>query len=117
MSGWVIEQHFDSGKDLLDESDDTFPSFAKALDKGIVDKQVWWDNQNFIDRSSLAEKRVSLSSEKIKKILSFPEEVGIKLYMPPKEDSVWNIWIIDFTEVKDALDIIMEISGDLQSFE
>jgi hypothetical protein len=117
VSDWVMEQHLDRGKNMWDERDDSFPGIGMALDNGVTDKSVWWEDKEHIERSSLSEKRVVLLEGRIGELYPTKGEVKVEGCEPPSKENGWNICTFDLEELKDIVNLIFEIGGGYKPYE
>jgi hypothetical protein len=117
VSDWVMEQHLDWGKNIWDERDDTFPGVGVALDSGVVDRRVWWREREHIERSSLAEKEVTLMEGRMTELYPVRGEVKIKGCEPPSGENGWNLCTVDYEGLKDSADLFFEIRGGYKPYE
>jgi hypothetical protein len=114
---WVMEQHLDRGENMWDERDDTFPGLGLALDTGVIDKSVWWGDKEHIERSSLAEKKVTFLEGRMVELYPERGEVKVRGCEPPSKETAWNICTVGLEGLKEGADLFFEISGGYKPYE
>ena len=101
VSDFVMKQHLKHGE---------YVDLEKALDRGVVDKTVWWWDKGYVERFNLVNKDIKIPDKKIQNVLSEKKAIGIAEVIPPKESSGWTK--VAFLAPDDAQKVlIIELNG------